>query len=92
MAACLLTEYQDTSGLAEMKGALARFREKPKADRPFEVERLLASFQRLTGKSFGDIPMNPTLASDTRRAAASEKRYRELLDAWAAWWAWEPGR
>jgi HEAT repeat protein len=91
-AACLLTEYHDTSGLAEMKRALARFREKPKADRPFEVERLLASFQRATGKSFGDIPRNPALASDGRTAAASEKRYRELLDAWAGWWAWEPGK
>jgi HEAT repeat protein len=91
-AACLLTEFNDTSGLAEMKRALARFREKPDAAGPFEVERLLASLQRATGKSFGRIPMNPVLASDSRVAAASEKRYRELLDAWAAWWAWEPGK
>jgi hypothetical protein len=94
LAACLLTESQDAAGLAEMKGALARFRAKPKAARPFEVERLLASFQRLTGKSFGDIPLyrSPELASDGRTAAASEKKFRELLDAWAAWWAWEPGK
>ena len=94
LAACLLTEYEDSSGLAEMKRALTRFREKPKAARPFEVERLLASFQRLTGKSFGDIPLyrSPELASDGRTAAATEKKFRELLDAWAAWWAWEPGK
>ena len=55
-------------------------------------QRLLASFQRITGKSFGKIPMNPILLSDTRTIAASEKRYRELLDAWAQWWAWEPGK
>lgn len=91
-AACLLTEFQDASGLDVMKRALARFREKPDAAGPFEVERLLASFQRLTGKSFGKIPMNPILASDSRVAAASEKRYRELLDAWATWWTWEPGK
>ena len=91
-AACLLTEFQDASGLDEMKRALARFREKPDAAQAFEVERLLASFQRITGKSFGKIPMNPILLSDTRAIAATEKRYRELLDAWAQWWAWEPGK
>src|SRR5688572_16395744 len=91
-AACLLTEFQDAAGLDEMKRALARFREKPDTARSFEVERLLASFQRLTGKSFGKIPMNPILASDTGTIAATEKRYRELLDAWAQWWAWEPGK
>jgi HEAT repeat protein len=91
-AACLLTEFQDAAGLDEMKRALARFGEKPDLARAFEVERLLASFQRITGKSFGKIPMNPLLLSDTRTIAATEKRYRELLDAWAQWWAWEPGK
>lgn len=91
-AACLLTEFKDASGLDEMKAALKRFRADPKAAGPFDVERLLASLQRLTGKSFGPIPANPLLASDTRVIAASEARYRELLDTWAAWWDWEPGR
>ncbi|MBN9518753.1 hypothetical protein J0H58_09575 [bacterium] len=91
-AACLLTEFKDASGLDEMKAALGRFRADPKATGSFDVERLLASFQRITGKSFGPIPQNPLLASDGRVAAASEARYRELLAAWAAWWEWEPGR
>jgi hypothetical protein len=91
-AAGLLTEFKDASGLDEMKKALARFREKPESAGPFDVEKLLASFERITGKSFGEIPANPSLSSDRVVAAASEKRYRELLDTWAAWWAWEPGK
>ncbi len=70
--------------------ALARFRNDPKAEMSFDVERLLASFERITGKSFGEIPMNPVLVSDTRVIAVNVKRYRELLDTWTAWWAWEP--
>jgi HEAT repeat protein len=90
-AACLLTEFKDASGLDEMKKALARFRAKP-ASGVFETEMLLASFERVTGKSFGVIPMNPFLSSDSRVAAASEKRYAELLDTWAEWWDWKPGK
>jgi hypothetical protein len=91
-AACLLTEFKDASGLDEMRAALARFRADPKAAGPFDVERLLASFERVTGKGFGPIPANPFLASDTRVIQASEARYRELLDTWAAWWDWRPER
>lgn len=91
-AACFLTEFKDAAGLDEMKAALKRFRADPRAPGPFDVERLLASFERITGKSFGEIPMNPFIASDTRVIAASEKRYRELLDTWAAWWDWTPGK
>jgi HEAT repeat protein len=91
-AACLLTEFKDASGLDEMRAALRRFRADPTAAGPFDVERLLASFERVTGKGFGPIPANPLLASDTRVIQASEARYRELLDTWAAWWDWQPGR
>jgi hypothetical protein len=91
-AACFLTEFKDASGLDEMKKALGRFRADPKAAGPFDVERLLASFERVTGKSFGEIPANPSISSDSRVAAASEKRYRELLDTWASWWDWKPGK
>jgi HEAT repeat protein len=92
-AACLLTEFQDASGLAELKKALERMRSQHPvaAGDSFAVERLLASLERITGKSFGELPrLNPFLDSDSRRAQQSTQRYRELLDAWAAWWAWEP--
>ncbi len=91
-AACLLTEFQDASGLDVMKDALTRFRAAPKAAGTFDVEMLLASFERVTGKSFGAIPPNPVITSDSDVAAASEKRYGELLATWAAWWAWTPGK
>ena len=98
-AACFLTEFQDASGLGELKKKLEQLRSSrgPSAtadgnySRMTAAERLLASFERLTGKSFGPVPMDPMLSSDSHVAEASARRYEELLDAWAAWWAWEPG-
>jgi HEAT repeat protein len=104
LAACLLTEYQDATGLPEMRNALDRLRSinLPLAlDMLYydEAEMLLASFERITGKSFGRIPpnpsripLNPNLCSDTRQIQKQniKKRYNTLLDTWAEWWAWEP--
>jgi HEAT repeat protein len=90
-AACLLTEFKDASGLDELKKALGGVRAR-QIEGTFVTEMLLASFERITGKSFGAIPPNPFISSDTRVIAASEKRYAELLDAWAAWWDWTPGK
>jgi len=92
-AACFLTEYQDASGLPEMRAALARFQQTdPNMNTDFylEAEHLLASFERITGKSFGPIPMNPLLSSDTREIPKLEASYHTLLTTWAQWWAWEP--
>jgi len=97
-AACFLTEYQDAAGLSEMRKALSRFRSidvqrlAPELDWSYynDAELLLASLERITGKSFGPIPLNPSLSSDFRRTKEIKKRYRALLDTWAEWWAWEP--
>jgi hypothetical protein len=96
-AACLLTEFNDVSGLPELKKALVGLR-KPGAQDPlspygiFGVERLLASFERATGKSFGEIPLSPALMSDSRAAEAATRRHQELLDTWDAWWEWVPSK
>lgn len=98
LAACFLTEYQDATGLPEMRNALDRLRSiNPQhlaLDISYyqEAERLLSSFERIIGKSFGRIPLNPTLCSDTRQIQKQniKKRYNTLLDTWAEWWAWEP--
>lgn len=97
LAACFLTEYQDATGLPEMRNALDRL---GSINLPLaldmlyynEAERLLASFERIIGKSFGRIPPNPNLCSDTRQIQKQniKKRYNTLLDTWAEWWAWEP--
>ena len=92
-AACFLTEYQDASGLPEMRTALLRFRKgdlEPKVafEQCLQVEMLLASLERITGKSFGEIPFNPMLSSSSRGEEA--KRYAELLGVWEAWWNWQP--
>ena len=97
-AACFLTEYQDAAGLPEMRNALNRCRSidvkrlAVELDYSYyhEAELLLASLERITGKSFGPIPLNPTLCSDLRRMQDIKKRYKALLDTWAEWWTWEP--
>ncbi|MBW8017357.1 MAG: hypothetical protein FVQ82_14345 [Planctomycetes bacterium] len=95
MRACFLTEYGDASGLDEMKVALKHFEENPNTNGelrfPFSRGKLIASFERITGKSFGRIPMTPSLHSSTIGAAEAEKQLEDLIKAWAYWWAWEPG-
>jgi len=92
-AACFLTESQDASGLPEMRKALDRLcRTDPAKDFRFygDVEMLLASMERITGKGFGPMPTNPVLSSVTTQAEASSKRYQALVKAWAQWWDWQP--
>jgi HEAT repeat protein len=94
-AAALLTEFDDALGLPELKAQLARLLDaKAKNDsmRFFAAGRLIASFERLTGKSFGKPPMNPVLSSDSRQIPKLEAEYDRLLEVWSAWWAWEPGK
>lgn len=94
-AACLLSEFRDVSGLSELKAALLRLQTATEEERraPLyfrHVERLLYSFERLTGKSLGEIPPNPHLVSDSRQWPQIRERHVSLLRAWAAWWAWQP--
>jgi len=84
-AACLLTEFKDNSGLAEMKQALKRLRDEEDALRYFDLGMLLASFERITGKSFGPIPSNPFILSHTRQIEEAKRRYDLLADAWWNW-------
>ena len=96
-AACFLTEYQDASGLSEMQAALARLsRPNPEENSDFMLDYysqagiLLASFERITGRSFGLIPMSPYYSSSFEQSSQYARQYRTLVAAWAQWWAWEP--
>jgi HEAT repeat protein len=94
-AAALLSEFDDASALPELKAQLARLLEAKRNQdgmRFLTTGRLVASFERLTGKSFGRAPMNPMLSSDSRQAPKLEAEHDRLLEAWAGWWAWEPGK
>jgi hypothetical protein len=94
-AACFLTEYGDASGLAEMKIHLKRYEENNNTNDgfssfPFSRGMLIASFERITGKSFGKIPMQIGLYSHKGQAAKAEKQFQYQIKAWANWWAWKP--
>ncbi|MEX2316421.1 MAG: HEAT repeat domain-containing protein [Pirellulales bacterium] len=89
-AACLLTEFQDASGLEELKKSVKRLNPANNEMDYFEAEPVFASLQRITGKSFGEIPMNPGLFSNSHAGAAAKVRYNELIATWAAWWDWMP--
>ena len=84
-AAWYLTEYHDATGLPEMRAVLSRLKDARIGTELYALEMLFASFERITGKSFGEIP---TL--DCFWEATEVRRYRELHDAWAAWWDWQP--
>jgi len=84
-AACYLTEYHDATGLPEMRAVLSRLKDARIGTELYALEMLFTSFERITGKSFGEIP---TL--DCSWEATEIRRYRELHDAWAAWWDWQP--
>ena len=90
-AACFLTEYQDATGLFEMQRALGRLCTEPDDELDYyrQAEMLLASYERITGKSFGQIPMNPSLLSDGRRMEQIRKTYKALLNNWSQWWSWQ---
>jgi hypothetical protein len=94
-AACLLTEFNDASGLGEMRAELKRQRAntaKKDQMRFLGAGQLIASFDRITGKSFGKVPMNPMLSSDSRKVPRLEAEYDRLIEAWSQWWEWEPGK
>lgn len=92
-AACFLTEFQDASGLPELKESLRTLNHTGASQEISfysEAEMVLASLERITGKSFGDIPMDPGLSSNLSDAARSRDRYALLLRTWADWWDWSP--
>jgi HEAT repeats len=89
-AACLLTEFHDASGLPELKNAVRRFQTSDDVLRYMDGEKVLVSLERITTKSFGPVPMNPLLLSDSRKFAPTKQQYQDLFDAWVQWWDWTP--
>jgi len=94
-AACLLSEFRDASGLAELQAGLQQFQaanEDKRRDPLYysHARRLLFSFERITGKGMGAIPPDPNFFSDTRERPQIDERYALLLRNWTTWWAWQP--
>jgi RNA polymerase sigma factor (sigma-70 family) len=86
-AACVLSEFHDASGVEELRKAVSAARGNLAATPLTEVEQLLAALERITSKTFGEIPPLPT---GGEASAAVRDQYQRLLDAWAAWWDWVP--
>jgi hypothetical protein len=92
-AACLLTEVRDCSGVSEMKEALHRLAQQGATQDPrfyLDAENLILGFERVTGKSFGEVPLHPALYSDAAKGRAASERYHQLLNTWVQWWNWTP--
>jgi HEAT repeat protein len=88
-AVCLLTEFNNASGLPELKKKLLKLREtSPDEEITYyaDAEHLIVSFQRITGESLGKIPPIPNLLSSIKGQEESKKNYDKLLKAWDEWW------
>lgn len=90
-AACFLTEFDHNEGLPEMQQALIRLKNtEPNANDEFSyyssLQMLIASFDRITGKSFGQPPMQPGLFSNLSQADDARKQFATLLNHWQRWW------
>ncbi len=90
-AACLLTEYQVSLGLPELKKRLSELVKRDIKQYDFrdfsDAEHLIASFERITGRNFGKIPILPHFSSSTEGEKRSRRQYAELITKWDDWWA-----
>ena len=83
-AAYLLTEFNDASGLAELKARLDQLNKMDRAKFDFgSAEMVFAALERITSRNFGEIPMIPWLSSDASQHPILQKRYFDLLTAWS---------
>ena len=83
-AAYLLTEFRDASGLGELKARLQRLNKAVPADFDYgSAEMVFAALERITGRSFGEIPLNPGLCSDASNVPRLQEEYLKLLKAWS---------
>jgi hypothetical protein len=53
---------------------------------------ILASLKRITGKSLGEIPMNPDMSSSTQQIEVLREQYRKLVGAWSEFLASDEGK
>lgn len=85
-----LSEVNDETGLPVLVEALRAILADPGGrDRIgfyFDAEKILLAFERLTGESLGEIPMNPHLYSSSEAGKSAAESYENLLSAWGAYW------
>ena len=90
-AACKLAEYGDASGLAELKKRLGSYgggKDRRSYGECEEVSQLISALERVTGKSFGELPPHGVINMEIAEKAA--RGYEWLVKAWLEWWEWKP--
>ena len=83
-AACLLTESGDFSGREELK-KVAIAMQAVGSDEAWGLGQLVPAIERVSGKKFGPVPMNPMIASNANRVPELKAKRKALLDEVAAW-------
>ena len=90
-AAISLAEFDDRSGVDEMKKAVLVMQGGRGTDydnQPglgYPLERLIPALERATGKQFGKVPLNPMLSSNSRAGPTLEQQRQARLDTAADW-------
>jgi hypothetical protein len=87
-AACCLTEFGDLSGEAELRRAVldAAAHGDRLGPGAWSLEALAPAVERVSGRSFGPVPLRPELSSDSRavpRLRQERAAYLQKLAAWA---------
>jgi HEAT repeat protein len=80
-AACALAEFYDFSGKEELKKAIPAMHSLAGP----ALGRAVSAIEKISGKTFGLVPLDPILASDTRAIPALRDQRQALLDKLAEW-------
>ncbi|MGD0100745.1 MAG: hypothetical protein ABSC60_10410 [Acidobacteriota bacterium] len=80
-AACALAEFYDFSGKEELKKAIPAMHSLAGP----ALGRAVSAIEKISGKTFGPVPLDPILASDTRAIPALRDQRQALLDKLAEW-------
>ncbi len=88
-AACVLTEFEDYTGLEELKKAALALQAGVGVTNDYALDQLVPALERATGQRFGPVPMNPMASSISNNDLAVQRQ--ALLEKVVAWIKANPG-
>ena len=80
-AACALAEFHDFSGKEELKKAIPAMA----SFAGLALGRTVSAIEKISGKTFGPVPLDPWLSGDARAIPALRDQRQALLDRLAKW-------